>query len=61
MDRLDRLEQVVKSQNEAIKELQAEVKALKGEPSVPMPPVGEPLREIVGGINEFIKTKGRTD
>jgi chaperonin cofactor prefoldin len=31
MDRLDRLEQVVKSLNEAMKELQAEVKALKGE------------------------------
>lgn len=39
------------------------LKALKllYEPSKPMHPVGEPLREIVGGINEFIKTKGRTD
>jgi hypothetical protein len=33
MDRLDRLEQVVKNLNKAVKELQAEVKALKGEPS----------------------------
>ncbi len=32
MDRLDQLEQVVKSLNETVKELQAEVKALKGEP-----------------------------
>jgi hypothetical protein len=31
-------------------------------PSEPMPPVGEPLREIVGGaFQEFMNTKGRTD
>jgi hypothetical protein len=32
VNKLDQLEQVVKSLNEAVKELQAEVKALKGEP-----------------------------
>jgi hypothetical protein len=32
------------------------------QPSEPMPPVGEPLREIVGGaFQEFMNTKGRTD
>jgi hypothetical protein len=32
------------------------------QPSEPMPPVGEPLREIVGeAFQEFMNTKGRTD
>lgn len=43
MDRLDRLEQVVKK----VEELLAKVQALKGEVE-PSPAVGEPLREIVG-------------
>ena len=34
MNKLDQLEQVVKSLNEAVKQLQAEVKALKGNPSL---------------------------
>jgi hypothetical protein len=58
MDRLDRLEQVVKK----AEKLLAEVIALKGEPSDPPPPVGEPFREIVGeALQEFIDTKGRKD
>ena len=44
MDRLDRLEQVVKK----AEALLAEVIALKGEASEPSPSVGEPLRGIVG-------------
>ncbi len=45
-------------------EIMAQLDALKllYKPSEPMPPVGEPLREIVGeALMEFMNTKGRTD
>jgi hypothetical protein len=53
MDRLDRLEQVARK----AEELLVKVEALKCKPSDPSPPVGEPLREIVG--NALENTKGR--
>ena len=39
-----------------------QIYAVLHKPSEPSPPVGEPLREIVGGaFQEFMNTKGRWD
>ena len=55
MDRLDRLEQVVSKAEQLLED----IKALKGEPIDPSPPVGEPLRGIVGDALQDMK--GRTE
>lgn len=39
-----------------------QIYAVLHKPSEPSPPVGEPLREIVGdAFQDFMNTKGRTD